>query len=45
MYHGPILILLDVVIIRVAICEEWGLYPLFEVLLNGTERRFGAGKA
>lgn len=45
MYHGPILVLLDVVIIRVAICGEWGLYPLFEVPLDGTERRFGARNA
>lgn len=45
MYHGLILVLLDVVTIRVAICGEWGLYPLFEVPLNGTERRFGAGNA
>lgn len=45
MHHGLILVLLDVGIIRVAIRRERGLYPLFEDLLNGTERRFGAGNA
>ena len=45
MYHGLILVLLDVGVIRVAICGERGLYSLFGDLLNGTEWRFGAGNA
>jgi hypothetical protein len=43
--HGLVLVLPNVGIIRVAVCGERRLCPLFEGLLDGTERWFWAWNA
>lgn len=43
--HELILVLLDVGIIRVGVCREWGLCTLFKDLYYGIERGFWAWDA